>query len=683
MKNPDPTNFFNRELSWLNFNYRVMQEARNTRHPLLERIKYLAIYISNMEEFYMIRVSGLRRQLVKGALEAPPDGLSPAEQLAKIHKKVNEQLAEYAKIWNDELSPLLAAEKINIVEYSKLSNEQKGHLTDYFREMIFPILTPMAFDPTRPFPHISSLSVNLAIIVCDSQGNEGFARLKLPDGLQRLVSLQSILVEEDCNEQSFVWLEDIIANNLNLLFPGYSVLAASPFRVIRDADIELDDDDAADLWTLMQEQVELRQFGGVVSLEVQDKIPDHILKILVENLHVTPDQVIRTTYPLALSCLWELTSVNRPDLKYAPIQPKLMTTRPLVRNIFDSIKKNDFILYHPYDSFQPVEEFLWAAAESPDVLAIKQTLYRVGKNADIIKALIRARSLGKQVTVLVELRARFDEANNISWAQELEKAGVHVIYGLVGLKVHTKMTLVLRQENKSIVSYAHLGTGNYNPETARLYCDFSLFTCRKEMCSDVLLLFHSLTGYANHQKYKKLLVAPEFLRQDILKLINDEIHAHGKDGKGHIILKLNSLVDKECIAALYRASQAGVRVELQIRGICCLRPGLKGISDNIKVTSIVGRFLEHTRIFYFCNGGNPKLYLGSADLMPRNLDRRVEILFPIEQIDIQQQVLKILSIHLGDNVQSWHLTATGDYEKIHAMGEETEIDSQSYMLNAR
>ncbi len=683
MKNPDPTNFFNRELSWLNFNYRVMQEARNTRHPLLERIKYLAIYISNMEEFYMIRVSGLRRQLVKGALEAPPDGLSPAEQLAKIHKKVNEQLAEYAKIWNDELSPLLAAEKINIVEYSKLSNEQKGHLTDYFREMIFPILTPMAFDPTRPFPHISSLSVNLAIIVCDSQGNEGFARLKLPDGLQRLVSLQSILVEEDCNEQSFVWLEDIIANNLNLLFPGYSVLAASPFRVIRDADIELDDDDAADLWTLMQEQVELRQFGGVVSLEVQDKIPDHILKILVENLHVTPDQVIRTTYPLALSCLWELTSVNRPDLKYAPIQPKLMTTRPLVRNIFDSIKKNDFILYHPYDSFQPVEEFLWAAAESPDVLAIKQTLYRVGKNADIIKALIRARSLGKQVTVLVELRARFDEANNISWAQELEKAGVHVIYGLVGLKVHTKMTLVLRQENKSIVSYAHLGTGNYNPETARLYCDFSLFTCRKEMCSDVLLLFHSLTGYANHQKYKKLLVAPEFLRQDILELINDEIHAHGKDGKGHIILKLNSLVDKECIAALYRASQAGVRVELQIRGICCLRPGLKGISDNIKVTSIVGRFLEHTRIFYFCNGGNPKLYLGSADLMPRNLDRRVEILFPIEQIDIQQQVLKILSIHLGDNVQSWHLTATGDYEKIHAMGEETEIDSQSYMLNAR
>lgn len=665
--------FLNRELSWLEFNYRVMQEARNERHPLLERVKFLAIYASNLNEFYMIRVSGLRRQLAKGAFQKPPDGMSPAEQLAGIHERVTAQLTEYTHIWQAELLPQLAAEGIRVRQHAELSDSERARVDSYFRKMVFPILTPMAFDPTRPFPHISNLSVNLAVVVQDSQGGERFARLKIPGGLPRLLP---------CSDQTeFVWLEDLIANNLDILFPGYTVVSATPFRVTRDADIELDDDEVSDLRTLMQEQVELRQFGGVVRLEIDSAAPTAVCEILVKNLKLRTDQVTRAAYPLGMTSLWELMEIGRPDLLYPPIVPRRLRVLSPTGSLLDDFERRDAFLYHPYDSFQPVEGFVWEAANDPDVLAIKQTLYRVGDEPDLIKALVHARSLGKQVTVLVELRARFDEANNITWAQELEKAGVHVIYGLVGLKVHAKMTLVLRRRGDALASCVHLGTGNYNPQTARLYTDFGLFTSDPDICADVLQLFNSLTGYADFQSYRKLLVAPERLRQNVIALIEAETASHKAHGDGRIALKLNSLVDRDCIEALYNASRAGVRVDLQVRGICCLRQGVPGVSDCITVTSVVGRFLEHSRAFYFRNGGQPKLYLGSADLMPRNLERRVETLFPVENERIKLHIIQeILEVHLADNVQAWMLHADGHYIKAKKKEREPEVDSQRIMM---
>ena len=669
-----PALYINRELSLLEFQRRVLEEAWDESKPLLERAKFLAIFGSNMDEFFMVRVSGIRKQVEARIMEVSPDGLTPPDQLAAIRKLALELMIEAQHCYQRKLLPKLVKAGIHIIDYQKLNKTQKERADTYFKEVVYPVLTPLALDPGHPFPHISNLSLNLAIVIRDKKGNEKFARLKVPDTLPRLLPIKrsSGGVRKDGtipHQHYFVWLEQVIASNLHDLFPGMEVTAAHPFRIVRDADIEIQELEADDLLETMQQNIRKRKFGSVVQVAVYESMPENIRELLVDNLEVTRNDVYVLDSPLGLSGLWQLYSnVERHDLKdnpYKPRVPKAFRHAATATDIFEAIRSGNILVHHPYDSFKPVVDFINAAARDPQVLAIKQTLYRVGPNAPVVEALLEAAERGKQVAVLVELKARFDEESNISWARALEEVGVHVVYGLVGLKTHCKVTMVVRQEGEGIRRYLHLATGNYNANTSRVYEDIGIFTCDESMGADATDLFNYLTGYSTKQEYRKLLVAPVSLRKKLEKYILREIEHAQQGRKAHLIFKLNSLVDPHMIQLLYQASQAGVKVDLLVRGMCCLRPGIKGVSENIRVISIVGRYLEHSRLFYFHNDGKENIYLGSADLMTRNLNHRVEVVFPIENKDhIHHLRHRVLDTYLKDNTRARILQSNGTYIRL-------------------
>ena len=685
-----PALFINRELSLLEFQRRVLEEAFDETNPLLERAKFLAIFGSNMDEFFMVRVSGILKQVDAHIADLSADGLTPPETLAAVRKLALELYQDAQKCFKRKLLPRLEKAGIHVRDYSKLNKSEKEGADNYFREVIHPVLTPLALDPGHPFPHISNLSLNLAIIIRDGLGQERFARLKIPDTLPRLIPLKrsSGAARRDGTipyHHYFTWLEQVISANIGTLFPGMEVVSAHPFRIIRDADIEIQELEADDLLESMQQSIRRRKFGSVVHLAVYPDMPASIRELLIDNLEIhVPDMVVLDG-PLGLSSLWQLyNQVERYDLKdpgYKPVIPAVFTNAPASSDIFDAIRQDAILVQHPYDSFAPVVDFLRAAGRDPNVLAIKQTLYRVGQNSPVVEALIEASERGKEVAVLVELKARFDEQSNIEWARRLEEVGAHVVYGLVGLKTHSKIAMVIRREGEGIRRYTHLATGNYNPSTARIYEDFGYFTCDEAIGADATDLFNYLTGYSTNQGYRKLLVAPVNLRQGLAGLIRRETRNARGGAKGHIIIKVNSLVDREMIALLYEASGAGVKVDLLVRGICCLRPGLAGISENITVTSIVGRYLEHSRIFYFLNDGHEEIYLGSADMMERNLDHRVEVVFPIEKLEhirfLRDEVLKN---YLRDNMRARLMQPNGRYKRRKPAADEPRFDVQEYLM---
>ncbi len=654
----DPSLYLNRELSVLAFHRRVLEEALDPSLPLLERVKFLAIFSSNLDEFFMIRVSGIKQQILANVFERSMDGLTPLEQLQAVRRKVVPLMEQQRMCFGQDLLPKLHDAGIYIVDHDHLSIHQQAWLKNFFDNEIFPVLTPLAFDPGHPFPHISNLSLNLAVVIHDQDNDEQFARLKVPASLPRLVSVPS----EQPNTVCYTWLEQIIAANINTLFPGMQVVESYTFRVIRNADMEIEEDEAADLLQTIEQGVRQRRFGSVVKLSIQATIPVRVLELLLENLEVERDDVYLLSGPLDLSSLMTLSRVSRQDLKDPPFMPSVPAVLRTGEDIFNIIQRRDVLLHHPYDSFSPVVDFLEAAARDPHVLAIKQTLYRVGSNSPIVHALLRAREKGKQVAVLVELKARFDEENNIEWARALEREGVHVVYGLMGLKTHCKVALVVRKERDGLARYMHLGTGNYNAVTAQFYTDIGLLTCRPDFGADASDLFNFLTGYSRQSDFRKLLVAPISLRRQLMGMIEREIE-HQQEGRGgRLIFKMNALVDPQIIRLLYRASQAGVAINLMVRGMCCLRPGVPGISETIEVRSIVGRFLEHSRMYYARNGGDDRLYIGSADLMQRNLDRRIEVLFPIEDPAMLSYIRDdLLGTSWRDTAQARMLLPNGMY----------------------
>lgn len=688
----DPQLYINRELSLLAFQQRVLEEAQDPGNPLLERVKFLAIVGSNLDEFFMVRVAGLRQQIAAGVVEIPPDGLTPAEQLSAIRNMAAELMVQMRTCWRQDLLPQLNKAGIRVLDYAALDQRQKERADRYFEEVVFPVLTPLGMDPGRPFPHISNLSLNLAIIIRDKKGREHFARIKVPDTLPRLFSVKRSPAGIRRNgkvsrRHDFVWLEQVIAAHLGMLFPGMEIIEAHPFRVTRDADMVIQELEADDLLETMTESVRRRRFGSVVRVTANEGMPDAMRNILIDNLHMDKKDFYNLDNPLGFSNLMNLYSIDRYDLKeppFLPAMPRALNGKGYDGDIFEAIRKENILLHHPYDSFMPVVDFLNAAARDPDVLAIKQTLYRVGRNSPVVGALLKARENGKQVSVLVELKARFDEESNIEWARTLEQEGVHVIYGLLGLKTHSKIALVVRQEGDRIRRYIHMATGNYNTVTANLYTDLGLFTCDEDVGADATDFLNYLTGYSDKKDYRKLLVAPINLRARFEELIKREIECQRRDESGYLIFKMNSLVDKPMIKALYKASQAGVKVDLIVRGICCLRPGIPGVSENIRVISIVGRFLEHSRIYYFRNSGHEEIYLGSADLMPRNINRRVEVLFPIEDERLVRYLRdEVLDIHLANNVRARRLLPDGNYERVPQEPNEERMNSQTWLMNQR
>jgi polyphosphate kinase len=666
-----------------------LEEALDTTNPLLERVNFLAIVGSNLNEFFMVRVASLNAQVDAGIPEFGPDRMSPSVQLVAIRREVKRLMDAANHCLEKELKPALAEEGIHILPYSELTGKQLQNCHRYFTETIFPVLTPLAFDPGRPFPHISNLSLNLAVLIRDAKGGERFARVKVPDSLPALVPLTRSQKARSKRsrthrKESYVWIEEVIAANLDALFPGMQIIEAHPFHVTRDADIAIKELEAEDLLETIEEGVRQRKFGSVVRLQVTEQMPQHILQILMTNLEVDNTEVYRAKGLLGLSRLSTVVQIERPDLRYKPFLP---TTPPELNpltedeDLFSIIRRRDVLLHHPFQSFQPVVDFLRKAARDPDVLAIKVVLYRVGRNSPVVEALLEAIEEGKQVAVLMELKARFDEESNIEWAKTLERAGCHVVYGLLGLKIHCKAAMVLRKEAGGIQPYMHLATGNYNVVTAHLYTDIGLFTAAPDLASDTIDLFNFLTGYSAKRDYQKLLVAPVNLRERLEGLIKREIQQHEKLGKGHLVFKMNALVDPEIIRLLYRASRAGVRIDLLVRGICCLRPGIPGVSDNVRVTSIVGRFLEHSRIFYFRNGGKEEIYLGSADLMPRNLNRRVELLFPVEDESLRARIRDgILAEYLSDNVKARRMQPDGTYKRVTRTDGQPSLNGQEILL---
>jgi len=686
-----PELFINRELSLLEFQRRVLEEAQDENNPLLERVKFLSIFGSNMDELFMVRVSGIRKQVEARITEASPDGLTPREQLAAIRKLSTELYGEAHQCLSRKLLPKLDKAGIHILNYGRLSKSQKEKADSYFKEVVYPVLTPLALDPGHPFPHISNLSVNLAIVIRDPKGNEKFARLKVPNTLPRLVPIKhsSGGARKDGtipHHHYFVWLEQVIAANIGLLFPGMEVLDAHPFRVIRDADTEIQEIEADDLLETMQQSIRRRKFGSVVQIAIHESMPIAIRNLLVENLEIKRSDVFIQKIPLGLADLMQVyENIERYDLKYPSYKPRVINQfkdAEVAEDIFAAIRQENILIQHPYDSFSSVIDFLNAAARDPQVLAIKQTLYRVGRNSPVVDALLEASERGKQVAVLVELKARFDEESNIGWARKLEQAGVHVVYGLVGLKTHSKIGMVVRQETDGIRRYVHLATGNYNSVTSNIYEDIGIFTCDEAIGADATDLFNFLTGYSSQQDYRKLFVAPLNLRQNLSTLIQREID-HAKHGvKAHLIFKVNAIVDPDMIQLLYKASQAGVQVELLVRGICCLRPGIKNVSENIRVISIVGRFLEHSRIFYFYNSGKDEIYLGSADLMTRNLNHRVEVVFPVESAEHVRYLRDhVLDLYLNDNARARVMQSDGKYKREHLKDSDEKVDIQEWLMN--
>ena len=682
--------YANRELSLLEFQQRLLEEVKDERLPLLERVKFLAIFGSNMDEFFMVRVSGIVKLIEAQVSDLSIDGMTAREQYVSIRKKAMELYSQAQKIYQRKLLPQLNKAGIHLLDYAHLSNNQKERVDHYFSDVVYPILTPLALDPGHPFPHISNLSLNLGIVIRDARGKERFSRLKVPDTLPRLVPIKrsSGGIRNDGSvpqHHYFIWLEQLIIANLGLLFPGMEIVSAHAFRIVRDADIEIQEIEADDLLEAMQQNIRKRKFGSVVQVSINQSMPENIRQVLVDNLEISSDDVYNLDAHLGLVNLWQIyNSVERIDLKfpsYKPVELKRIKQNSLPDDFFRLIDEQNILLHHPYDSFNPVLDFLGIAARDPQVLAIKQTLYRTGKNSPVIAALVEAAERGKQVAVLVELKARFDEESNIGWARTLEQIGVHVVYGLVGLKTHCKVAMVVRQDGEGIRRYIHLGTGNYNALTSQIYEDMGIFTCDEKIGEDVTDLFNHLTGYSLKQDYQKLLVAPVNLRQKLETFIGREIENALKGEKAHIVIKVNSIADKTMIDLLYQASQAGVQVDLLVRGICCLRPGVKGLSENIQVKSVVGRFLEHSRIYYFYNGGEEIIYLGSADLMTRNLSHRVEVLFPVEKPEhilyLRDNVLKP---YLQDNLYAWVLHADGSYKRIQPTPSQPILDIQKTLM---
>lgn len=666
----------------LAFQRRVLEEAQDERNPLLERIKFLSIVGSNLNEFFMVRVAGLFSQLESGVLETGPDGLTPAQQLEGIRVEYEQLLLDSHECLRGLLEEL-ARQGIRVADYEELSVEEKAAGRQYFEDNIYPVLTPLAFDPGRPFPHISNLSLNLSVLIRDPEGVERFARLKVPDRMPQLIPLRQS-VRGRRGPLTLVWIEQLIMAHLDSLFPGMRILEAHPFHVTRDAEMEIQELESADLLEEVEEGVRQRRFGAVVRLKVHTGMPDRVLNILKTNLEIDDTEVFRVNGPLALNRLRDLAAIDRPELKDPLFTPRVPHALQGEDDIFSVIRRGDVLLHHPFDSFQPVVDFLRAAAQDPQVRAIKMTLYRVGPKSPVVQALLDASRRGKQVAVLVELKARFDEESNIEWARALEAEGVHVVYGLVGLKVHSKVALVVRQEGGGMRRYLHLGTGNYNAQTATMYTDLGLLTCDEELGADATDLFNYLTGYSAKNDYRKLLVAPVNLRRSLEALIQREID-HARAGRqAHLILKTNALVDGRIIRLLYQASQAGVEVDLLVRGICCLRPGVTGLSDRIRVVSVVGRFLEHTRVYYFRNAGEDEIYLGSADLMPRNINRRVETIFPLRRAAMVKHLRDVvLAAYLKDNVKARRMTVGGEYLRAALGAKDTAVNAQELLLARR
>jgi len=664
----NPKNYVNRELSWLEFNFRILNEARDKSIPLFERLKFLSITASNLDEFFMVRVASLKDQVHAKYRKLDIAGLKPEEQLVLIGQRTHELVAMQYSTYNRSLLPALQQNGLKIIcEHEDLTETEAAYVDEYFRENVYPVLTPMAVDSSRPFPLIRNRSLNIAALVQkkDGEGDLEFAMVQVPSVLPRIVELP---VESDGGRR-VILLEEVIERNIHTLFLNYNIVTAHPFRIMRNADFDLDEDEAVDLLVEIKKQLKKRQWGEVIRLEMEEKADKRLVKLLKKELQIGNEDIYNIAGPLDLTFLMKMYGMSGFDeLKTEPHVPQPVPALMNDDDIFTNIRRGDILLHHPYQTFDPVVNFVRQASQDPDVLAIKQTLYRVSGHSPIVAALAAAAESGKQVSVLVELKARFDEENNINWAQKLEKAGCHVIYGLVGLKTHCKITLVVRREEDGIRRYVHLGTGNYNDSTAKLYTDCGLMTCHPQIGEDATAVFNMLSGYSEPPTWNKLSLAPLWLRKKCIRMIRREAE-HARAGRpAHIMAKMNSLCDKEVIANLYEASCAGVKIELVVRGICCLKAGVPGLSENISVHSIVGNFLEHARIFYFENNGSPEVYMGSADWMPRNLDKRVEIMFPVEAPELKEQVIHILRVQLEDNVKAHVLQPDGSYEKIDKRG---------------
>lgn len=691
--------FFDRELSWLKFNQRVLECAENEDMPLLERANFAAIFASNLDEFFMVRVAGLKRRIDSGIAVPSAAGLSPRQQLRAISETAHRLQDEHAHYTIDTILPELEKERIVLLTWDKLTSSEQERLSRYYRQQVFPVLTPLAVDPAHPFPYISGGSINLAVIVENpASGKSHFARVKIPGNLPRLVPVDDMTDEESKDERyGFIAMEKLIAAHLESLFPGMIIKEARSFRVTRNEDIDVEEDDAENLLNAMEKELLRRRFGPPIRLEITDSTSPFLSQLLADQLGVSQDEVYRLPSPLDLTVLFELGSVDRPDLKNRPFVPT--TNRQIAevessraQDIFAAIRERDILLHHPYDSFSTsVQAFLAQAAADPKVLAIKQTLYRTSSNSPIIDALIDAAHAGKQVLALVEIKARFDEDANIAWARKLERAGVHVVYGIVGLKTHCKLIEVVRQEADGLRRYCHVGTGNYNPKTARLYTDLGLLTCDPVVGQDLTRLFNQLSGYAPKSSFHRLLVAPRTVRTGLIQRIRREEDAARAGKEAWIKIKVNSIVDEKTIDALYRASQAGVKIDIVERGICALKPGVPGLSENIRVRSILGRFLEHSRIYAFCNADGPQIgegpasgpevYIGSADLMHRNLDRRVEALVRVTAPEQVDGLIKYVDLQMADSTMSWHMQPDGTYV-LHTKDDEGRplVDSQEYLI---
>lgn len=680
--------YLERELSWLQFNERVLQLALDPNVPLLERARFLAIFSSNLDEYFMVRVAGLKRRIATGLALRTAAGLEPRELLDRVARLAHELMAQHAAVFQDDVRPALEAEGIRIVRWDQLADDERGPLHTFFARRVFPVLTPLAVDPSHPFPYISGLSLNLAVLLRNPKSEtEHFARLKVPPSLPRFILIEdgdvgtADVVDEGRHDKRFVPLEDVIASHLDQLFPGMEVVEHFSFRVTRNEDVEVEEDDAENLLTALEKELTRRRFGPPIRLEVEDDMDPRVLDMLSRELQISDREIYRLPTPLDLTGLWFVTDVDRSDLEYpkfvARTHPDFAPTESAkATDLLAAVCAKDVLVHHPYNSFSTsVQAFIEQAAADPRVLAIKQTLYRTSGDSPIVDALIDAAEAGKQVLAVVEIKARFDEVNNISWARKLEQAGVHVVYGVVGLKTHAKLCLVVRQEAEGLMRYCHIGTGNYNPKTARLYEDFGLFTCDPQVGEDLSRLFNLLSGWAPRSRFKRLLVAPRSVRSGLIELIDEEIALHrkavaagaaGRDPRpGRIVIKVNSIVDEALTDALYRASMAGVHVDVWVRGICALRPGVPGLSENIRVRSILGRFLEHSRVFWFDHGGDPRVYIGSADMMHRNLDRRVEALVRIADPGHIQELGDLIRLAFAESTSRWDLGADGRWVRHH------------------
>lgn len=700
----DPQYYFNRELSWLEFNYRVLQEALNEKTLLLERLKFTAIFSTNLDEFFMVRVAALKRQIEAEVTKLTPDGRTPIQQIQDINTRLRPLVKQQVENFEFNLKKELIIHGIHLINFIDLNQEQRNYLDKYYYDNIFPVLTPLAVDPSHPFPHMSNLSLNLAVLVKNPDtGAELFARVKVQKTLPRFITFPSELRQVSNQDHNPVWvgvpIEQIMAHHLSSLFPGMNVQECHNFRLTRDSDLGVQEDEADDLLLAIQQELRKRRFAGSsVRLEIHASMPDNVKQMLMQGLNLEETDIYEIDGLLGLNDLFAIASLPIPELKDQPwngiVPPPFdefqelemarenETGNTVSEEFFAMIRKSDLMIHHPYHSFSAtVQQFITQAARDPKVMAIKMTLYRTSGDSPILEALIEAAENGKQVIALVELKARFDEENNITWARKLEKTGVHVVYGIVGLKTHTKIVLVVRKEKDKIRRYVHIGTGNYNPKTAKIYTDIGLITCQEDLGADLTDLFNFLTGYSKQKAFRKLLVAPVTMRDRMIKMIEREAENASNGGSGRIIAKMNSVVDTPVIQALYRASQAGVKIDLIVRGTCSLRPGVEGVSDNIRVISIIGRFLEHSRIFYFHNNGKEEIYIGSADWMGRNLSRRVEAIAPIEDPILVKQLQEILGIMLSDNQQSWKLQSDGTYIRHICQKGEKELNTHEILMS--